>query len=142
MEKLIYQSRTTPKIVYRGLKTPDGTIIESNYGHDFKTYTDKNGKWYMIDGGREEYGRTSANGDELFITLTDNMPIVLLRQYVTWGKNYDENNVRLPQTEWIKLSDLNDDHLDKLCLFAQAPDTYRKLFIREKQFRNYLNEII
>lgn len=129
-----------PKLVYSAMQTPDGTIIESINRHDYVTYEDKNGKHYMLDGGTD-YVRRSVNGDEVLIQLYDTDDIVKLRQHVKWGKNFDENMKRLPQTQWITLANLEDGHLDALCLYDGAPETYRKLFIREKQFRNYVNEI-
>lgn len=128
------------RIVYSGLKTPDGTIIQSIHRHDYKTHIDKNGKEYMIDGGTD-YVRRSVNGDEELITLYDIDDIVKLRQFVTWGRNYDKDMNRLPKTEWVILANITDDHLDALCLYNNAPEHYRKLFIREKQFRNYVSEI-
>lgn len=129
-----------PELVYSALQTPDGTIIESINRHDYVTHDDKNGKHYMLDGGTD-YIRRSNNGDEVLIQLFDNQDIVLLRQHVKWGRNFDANMKRLSQTEWITLANLTDAHLDALCLYERASSTYRKLFIREKQFRNYTNEI-
>ena len=94
----------------------------------------------MIDGGTD-YIRRSNNGDEQVISHFDNEEIEILRNLVKWGRNYDADMNRLPQTEWITLANLTDDHLDALCLYPHASNTYRKLFIREKQFRNYVNEI-
>ena len=39
------------KIVANRIRTPDGTILESMHRHDYVTYTDANGKEYMVDGG-------------------------------------------------------------------------------------------
>jgi len=54
---------------YTALRTPDGTIIRSRHRHDYVTYTDANGKKYMIDGGLD-YVRSSAWGDEEYLTVT------------------------------------------------------------------------
>lgn len=45
--------------IYKGIKAHDGTILVSHYRHDYKTYTDKEGRFYMIDGGQEDYVRYS-----------------------------------------------------------------------------------
>lgn len=113
------------RIVYRALKTPDGTILETLYGHDFKTYTDKNGKWYMIDGGPDEYGRSSVNHDEEFITLYSDDPYEKLRQHVRWGS----------LKGWIKLCDLEADHLEAILVYPRVTSWMKRLLEQEKQYR-------
>src|SRR6056300_1496461 len=95
------------KTVYSALRTPDGTLLESRHRHDFKTYTDANGKTYMIDGGLE-YVRSSANGDEEYITVTLDDPHEVVREVVTWGtrgKNGDE------PYRTVKLSEMSNAHI-------------------------------
>ena len=41
------------RIILNRIKTPDGTILTSYSVHDYKTYIDKNGLEYMVDGGNE-----------------------------------------------------------------------------------------
>lgn len=123
------------QIVYNALQTPDGTIIQSKHRHDYVTYLDKNGKEYMIDGGTD-YVRSSANGDEKYITLHATSPIEEIREFFKWGRNYDADNNRLPKTEWVPLKDLNDGHLDALCTGKFSQEFITLLFIREKQYRN------
>lgn len=95
------------KVVYSALRTPDGTVLESQHRHDFKTYTDANGKQYMIDGGLE-YVRSSANGDEEYITITLDDPHEQVREVVKWGtrgKNGDEPFRK------VKLSEMSNAHI-------------------------------
>ena len=56
------------QLIYNAIRTPDGTELVSHSVHDYKTHLDANGKEYMIDGGRS-YVRSSANGDEEYLTL-------------------------------------------------------------------------
>lgn len=42
----------------------------------------------------------------------------------TWGRNFDENNIRLPKTEYIKLKDLSLDHIKNI-----------KKYFKEKSMR-------
>ncbi len=59
----------TMNLIYNALRTPDGTVLTSRHRHDYVTHIDKNGKEYMIDGGLD-YVRSSANGDEEYLTVT------------------------------------------------------------------------
>jgi len=128
------------QIVYNGLKTPDGTIINSVHRHDYVTHEDKNGKHYMIDGGLD-YVRRSVNGDEETITIYADDEFETVRQYFRWGRNYDKDKNLLPKTEWVILKDITDYHLDALCIYEKVPKWVTKLFLIEKQFRNILNEL-
>ena len=48
------------KLIQNKWQTPDGTILISKHRHDYVEYTDKNGDYYMIDGGND-YVRKSVN---------------------------------------------------------------------------------
>ena len=50
------------RIVSNRIRTPDGTILESMHRHDYVTYTDANGKEYMVDGGLD-YLRRNVHDD-------------------------------------------------------------------------------
>ena len=66
------------------------------------------GKEYMIDGGFY-YVKHSINGtikdDEIKDLIKD------IREQFTWGKNFDENNNKLPETEYALLKDLTSSHI-------------------------------
>lgn len=128
-------------LICNALQTPDGTIIQSKHRHDYVTHTDKNGKEYMVDGGID-YIRRSNNGDETDLSMTIFDDFTKLREVVKWGRNYDKDMNLLPQTEWVPLKDLTDDHLDALCLYQPADTRFRILFIKEKQYRNLILEDI
>lgn len=71
-------------IYFSGMRTPDGTFLVSRNRHDYVSYKDENGKHYFLDGGND-YIRSSANGDEVYITVTEETPFEVARQYVSWG---------------------------------------------------------
>lgn len=124
------------QIVYNALQTPDGTIIQSKYRHDYVTHFDKIKKReYMVDGGTD-YARRSAWGDEKLLSLTIIHPIREIREVFIWGSNYDENMKLLTTTKWVLLKDLNEGHLDALCTGKYSEEWITLLFIREKQYRN------
>jgi hypothetical protein len=96
------------KIIRNALQTPDGTILESNYRHDYKTHVDtKNGKTYMVDGGLD-YIRRNMNGDEkdLSVSLDDGHEVV--REEMKWGTYGKDGNETL---RFIKLKDMTTDHI-------------------------------
>lgn len=102
------------KIVYNALRTPDGTVLESRHRHDYRTYTDANGKEYMVDGGLD-YLRRSAQGDEfdLSVCLDDEHEAVRVAlEWGTRGPNGDQ------PFRMVKLCDMTDDHI-QACLETQ-----------------------
>ena len=60
----------------------------------------------MIDGG---FGYTRFSGelkkDEIKNLMSE------IREQFTWGQNYDENNVKLPKTNYVLLKDLTTSHI-------------------------------
>lgn len=78
----------------------------SFHKHDFKNNIDNENNYIMIDGGFD-YNRIS--GELKRGTIFDLMEDI--REQFIWGKNYDENNNRLPKTEWILLKDMTTSHI-------------------------------
>jgi len=102
-------------LVYNALRTPDGTVIESLHRHDYQTYTDANGKKYVIDGGLD-YVRCSHNGDEVRLTVTLEDGHEKVREAMTWGTYGINGDQPLKQ---VKLSDMNTGHI-QACLDTQV----------------------
>jgi hypothetical protein len=100
------------KILYNAIKTPDGTILESTHVHDFCYHLDKvSGEGYLNDGGCEYVRRSVNKVPYEDLTVYDDGKFTTQRKYVRWGRNYDENNTRLKETEWIPIKDLKIDHI-------------------------------
>lgn len=121
------------KIIASMLKTPDGTIIRSYHRHDYKTYIDKiTGKEYMIDGGND-YIRSSANGDEIYITIMEDAPYEIFRQFFSWGTRGKDG--RQP-VQWKPLMSLDTNHIEAILETQTQIDTRtRNIFERELEFR-------
>lgn len=103
--------RVRPQILSNRMLTPDGTILESLHRHDYVTHLDANGKEYMLDGGLD-YVRSSANGDEQYLTVYHDDPHEDIRGVVKWGtygKNGDETLVH------VTIADMSTQHL-QACL--------------------------
>jgi len=121
------------KVIYSAIKTPDGTVLQSRHRHDYQTYTDKNGKEYMIDGGLD-YVRSSANGDEEYITITLKHPHEIVREYASWG-TYGINGDR--PLEYVKLKDMTTDHIEAvLDTVRNINPNLRTAFVNELNFRS------
>lgn len=103
------------RILLNRIRTPDGTILESKDVHDYQTHLDKNGKEYMVDGGREYLRRTihpDAPYKELSIYDTDAHSIK--RTEVKWGRRMDKNHKLLFKTEYIPIKDLDTNHIEAI----------------------------
>ena len=120
------------QIVANILITPDGTRLQSYHRHDFKTYLDKNGKEYMIDGGNE-YVRRSAHGDEVVYTVTTDDSFDDIRANFHWGTRGKDG--KQPLT-WKPLKSLDTDHIQAI-LETQfhIPQWARTVFEEELKYR-------
>lgn len=112
-------------------QTPDGTILWSKHRHSYVYHTDKNGRNYFVDGGNE-YIRCTKGMKSLCIYSDGTFE--LEREWVLWGKNYDKDMNRLPQTEWIPIKDLDTEHIYKI-LELNIPHAYRRLMEEEIIYR-------
>jgi hypothetical protein len=120
------------KIVYSAIRTPDGTVLESINRHDYKEYTDANGKKYMIDGGND-YIRCSANGDEVFLTVYLEDGHDKVREVMNWGTRGKDGNQPL---RFVVLKDMDTDHI-QACLDTQwqMSEKYRIAMQNELAYR-------
>ena len=122
-------------IVYNAIRTPDGTILESRYRHDYVEYTDKNGCEYIVDGGtaylRRGYSPDAPDYEELSLTLDD--PHDKIREAVQWG-TYGKDGKGPYQRILIK--NMSDDHL-KACLenIPQMNESFRIVMENELKYR-------
>lgn len=122
------------QLIYNAIKTPDGTVLVSRSVHDYKAYTDKNGKQYMVDGGRE-YVHCSVHEDQEFLTLYTDDPHEEIRELFTWGSfgiNGDQ------PVQYNTLKDLSDTHIAAiLTTQSHMPQYMRELFENEQAHRFY-----
>lgn len=96
------------KLIRNALQTPDGTIIQSHGRHDYVTYTDANGKQYMVDGGLD-YLRRSVHEDQVDMSLYDDQPHEVQRDVLSWG-TYGINGDQPLQFRTI--ADMETSHLE------------------------------
>jgi len=121
------------EIVYSGLRTPDGTLLESRHVHDYVSHIDEtNGKEYMLDGGLD-YVRCSVNGDEELITLTMDDDHEEIRQHFSWGTYGIDADMPLT---FIRLNEMRTDHIEA-CLdtIKSLSPKIKKVFENELDYR-------
>ena len=119
------------------IKTPDGTILVSKNRHDYVSYTDKNGQYYSVDGGEEYLRRGFDIADYEELSIEDDGKWENRRKYLHWGKNFDEDMNRLPETIWDTIENLNTGHIEAILDGGFCKNSiYLETFNEELKFRN------
>ena len=123
------------KLLANRIKTPDGTILESLHRHDYKTYIDKNGLEYMVDGGLEYLRRNvqdSAPATEMSVYNTD--PHETIREAFKWGTRGKDG--KQPLT-YLVLKDMATDHIEAILeTQTHITEEIRQVFIDELEYRD------
>jgi hypothetical protein len=123
------------------IRTPDGTVLFSRTRWDYVEHLDKNGEVYMVDGGGF-YLRRSMNVEPYEeLSVEDDGKHETRRQHLLWGVNYTKDEVRLPETQYRRIMDLDTDHIEKILeLFEyRISDLYKEVFRQELQYRKLLD---
>lgn len=121
------------QLIFNGIRTPDGTILQSRHRHDYKTHLDDNGHVYMVDGGLDylrrhvppkgfEYEELSLNADHLHSKIRE------LVDWGTYGKDGDQPFKR------VLLKDMTDDHC-RAIIRADCGEIWKKLMEDELDYR-------
>jgi len=119
-------------VLFRKLITPDGTELVSRSVHDFVTHDDKNGKWYMLDGGVSSgYYRSSANGDEKIVEITTKDPFETIREYFERWNYYGKEYVKLKNISCNWLQNIIDYFIEK----GLQNNPIFLIFVEEKLYR-------
>jgi hypothetical protein len=120
------------KIIYNAIKTPDGTILESNSVHDYVSYKDtKTNKTYVVDGGREYLRRGGDDYEEL--SIFDDSPFEFIREKFKWGTYGKNGNKKL---KFVALKDLDLEHIAAIIKTqTQLPKWKIEIFKKEYDFR-------
>lgn len=121
------------RLIRNSIRTPDGTVLESTHVHDYRTYTDKNGHTYMVDGGLEYLRRNvvaEAPHEELSVYVDEDHEIN--REYFTWT-SYGEDGKGPSKTQVLK--DMDTDHIQAILDNGFGRDYSRELFKAELEHR-------
>ena len=121
-------------VLVSGMITPDGTVLYSRHRHNYKTHTDANGEWYMIDGGCS-YLKSSVNTVRAeYIELTTESPHSEIREHFGWGTYGKDGTEPLHE---IMLKDMETSHIEAvLRTQSHVAPVIVKLFEDELNFRN------
>jgi hypothetical protein len=124
--------RDEARIVANRIRTPDGTILESKHRHDYVTYTDANGKQYMVDGGLD-YLRRNLHDDAPYTELSvySDAPHAVIREVFKWGTRGKDGKQPL---KFVVLKDMTTDHIEAILETQSLPDYMRKIFLDELDF--------
>lgn len=154
------------EILVNQIRTPDGTLLISHHRHDYKTYVDKNGLQYMVDGG-DDYLRRNIHtviprnwffnliqmiagwfGRELRdvvayeeLSLYTDDPIEVLRMYVHRGGRGINGDEPL---KYVLVKDMSNDWIENVIEYEEdyRPDNkFLPVFIAELKYRAQ-NDII
>jgi hypothetical protein len=122
------------KLVCNRIKTPDGTIIESRSVHDYRTYRDKNGKVYMVDGGLD-YLRRNVHDDAPYeeMSVYNDAAHEVIREAFSWGTYGKSGTEKLRH---ILLCDMTDEHIEAIVNTGATRSSYiNDIFMEELRYR-------
>lgn len=120
------------RLIRNAIQTPDGTILESRNRHDYVSYTDSNGKHYMVDGGLA-YQRRSCNGDEVDLSMYDDEPHSVQRVILQWG-TYGKDG-KQPYSR-ISICDMETGHIEAVLRECTPYPVIRNCMKRELEYRD------
>lgn len=123
-----------PKLLANRIITPDGTMLQSKHQHDCVTYTDKNGKLYMVDGGisyRRGIIQPDAPAKNACVYSDD--PHEIIRDAFHWGTR---GRSGCEPIEYKPISSLSNMHIHNIRMTqTHVPEHVAKVFADEEFYR-------
>ena len=115
------------------VETPDGTRLRCYSGHDYQSYYDANGEWYMIDGLGYSV-RSSVNVVEpKNLSVMSSDPIEVKRFATFWG-TYGINQ-DFADPEYISPAIMTTDHIEAIIRTQRLSDPIKETFLQELEYR-------
>jgi len=131
-----YLSKYPEAMLYNAVRTPDGTILCSTHGWDYREHLDAiTGETYMVDSGNSMYYRRSINDvPAVDMSVTTYSPFSQQRKVFTWG-TYGKDG-KGERTE-IALCNMSTAHIEAvLRTQSKIKGTYvEELMINELEYR-------
>jgi hypothetical protein len=117
------------------IRTPDGTILRSQHRHDYRSYIDKNGDYYFIDGGCE-YIRTSGNTvPATNISVYTDDPHAIKREVPVWGTYGPKGD---EPYRVISVAEMTDAHMSALLDLGYVRPAIVDTILEEIKYREHL----
>ncbi len=120
------------QLIRNAIQTPDGTILESKYRHDYRSHKDANGKVYVVDGGLA-YVRTTVHDDQISLALYDTEPHEIQAQYLTWGSFGIRGDQPLRD---IPIAKMETSHIEAVLKECRPCETLKNCMKKELELRN------
>lgn len=119
-------------IIRNAMQTPDGTVIESTFCHDYITHLDANGKEYMVDGGMD-YIRRTVHSDQIDLSVHSDDTHDKIRQAPIWG-TYGKCGTQ--PLKRVTLAEMSTNHIEAILKTqTQISETLRNIFKNELIYR-------
>lgn len=133
--------------LYNAIKTPDGTILWCESGHDYKTHQDTvSGEQYMNDGTGEGIRRSKNNVPYENLSIYTNDTFEKVRKAKFWA-SYGADG-KSPK-RIMSLDEMEKSHIEAILKTQkQIKGTeIEKIFLKEiiyrtEKYKNHLDEII
>lgn len=120
--------------LYNAIKTPDGTILWCESGHDYQTHTDKvSGEQYMNDGVGYSIRRSINTVPYEDLSISSDDPFEKVQTAKFWG-SYGKDG-KSPR-KMLSLEEMEDSHIRAILeTQKQIKGTLEGLFIKELEYR-------
>ena len=134
------------EIIRNSIITPDGTELISMHCHDYRSYQDKNGSTYAVDGGREylrrcgkfDYKDTSVYDDEPYEIIRDAYYRMNQREIHPDHKEFIRKDT--DGNMYVPLSHISDEWLSNIITYNAERNIIAPFYEREREYR-LLNNI-
>lgn len=130
-------------LVLNRMQTPDGTILTSYHGHDYVSYTDKNGETYVTDGGTNYLHRSVNEMPAKDLSVYSDAPYQILRESFHRGgrgKNGDE------PLKWVPIAQMSNAWLEACIVYNEergfAKGYASSMYEKELKYRRLKDIII
>lgn len=131
--KTIKQFENSPKLICNAIRCPDGTILRSRSQHDYVEHTQKDGRYYAIDGGLSYIKTCFADNDYTNMSVYSNDKFELVRYVFEWG-SYGQDGKR--DLQYLPLMKMSNIHIENILKTQKNLDIQiRKIFEKELVYR-------